>query len=94
MSGATIVNDNVVDIDASAHRNNRETAARRLAADLPRGDDRIREVSTSVLYDASVWIDSPPDVPVSFDPPAGYEVAKVFFGTNGGVCINLNEVDA
>jgi hypothetical protein len=97
MSETTTVNDNTVGISPSGRRNARETAARRLAADLPRNDDRVREVTTSVAHDVTVWLDAPEDdygSGLGFRPPRGYEIAKVFVGTNGGVAVKLREVDA
>jgi hypothetical protein len=96
MSETTTVNDNTVEISPSGMRNHRETAARRLAADLPRNDDRVREISTAVAHDATVWLDTPENdrgSGLGFRPPRGYEIEKVFVGANGGVAVKIREVD-
>jgi len=89
MTTTTFVNDNRVDIGVSAEGGEDETHARRLAADLDRGDGRIKRVRTSVTDYALVWVAED----VHFRPPEGYTVKAVYNAPDGGTAVDLGRVD-
>ena len=67
------------------------TEARRLASDLPRGCEAIREIQPGHLYDTTVWIrDTAADGGESFDIPEGWSVAETFVASSGAVALNIN----
>lgn len=90
MTTTTTVNDNRVDIGVTAKGNERETHARRLAADLDRDDDTVKRVRTSVTDYALVWVAED----VHFRPPEGYTVEAVYNAPDGGTAVDLARVDA
>jgi hypothetical protein len=96
MTTQTTVNDNTIDIGVTAARNSDETQARRFAADLPRGDDRINQVQTSVSAYVTVWLDDDfgADGGAGFRPPEGYDIVKVFVSSRGSIAIDIEQVDA
>ena len=87
----TVVNDNTVRIYASAEGNEDETAVRRLAGDLERGDNRIDRVGSSVTNYGTVWLAAEGE---HFAPPDGYEIDKVYVDDGGGVAVDIDKVDA
>ena len=90
MTTTTVVNDNRVDLGATAATNGGETRARRLAADLNRDDDRVNRVRSSVTYYAVVWVDDG----ALLRPPEGYAVESVYNAPNGGTAVHLTRTDA
>lgn len=90
MTTRTIVNDNRVDLGATAATNGGETRARRLAADLARDDDSVDRVRSSVTDYAIVWVADD----THFHPPEGYAVEAVYNAPNGGTAVDLVRVDA
>lgn len=92
MSDTTTANGNTVRVHASALRNADETAARRLAARLPRNDRRVARVAPSPAYDALLWLAHPEGESYAFPCPDGYEIYSVFRCDGGGVCLRLNQV--
>ena len=90
MTTTTVVNDNRVDLGATAATNGGETRARRLAADLDRDDDRVDRVRSSVTDYAIVWIADDG----RFRPPEGYAVESVYSAPNGGTAVHLTRTDA
>ena len=91
MTDTTTVNDNRVDFGASARGNGGDVRARRLAADLPRGDGRIDRVRSSVRHYAVVWL---ADGKTEYRPPEGFRIAKVFRSSNDDVAVCVEQVDA
>lgn len=92
MSTTATANGNAVKIHASATRNADETAARRLAARLPRNDRRVARVATSPVYDAVLWLAHPGGEKYKLPMPDGYTVDNVFRSESGAVCLQLNRV--
>ena len=90
----TVVNNHTLEVYPSAQGNSSETAARRFAASLDRNETSVREIKTSVVYDVEVWLDTDDigESGAAFYPPEGYEIAGAFVGSNGGVCLRINEV--
>ena len=92
----THANDNPLTInryDASGRSG--ETAARRLAAALPRGAEYVREVENAPLG-PQVWIEPPQKADtemVSYLVPDGFSVEKVSHFSDGTICVRYG-VDA
>jgi hypothetical protein len=91
MSETTTVNDNTVKFGVTAHERGDDVHARRFAADLERNDERVDRVNTSVTNYATVWL---ADGDTKFEAPEGYEITGVFVGSNGGVAVKIDTVDA
>jgi len=64
--------------------------ARRLAAALDRGDNRVNRIQSSTVYDAEVWIANEEAI----DAPEGWEIHSVFASSNGATCVRFTEVNA
>ena len=96
MTTTTVVNDNRVDLGATAATNGGETRARRLAADLDRDDDRVDRVRSSVRNYATVWLadDFGSDEGAAFRPPEGYEIDGIFVASNGDIGAKVERSDA
>jgi hypothetical protein len=85
-----VVNDNEVRIGVTAKGNSDETEARRLAADLDRGDPRVDRVVSSPRYYATIWLTGSK---VGFEAPEGYEIERVFITSTYHVALEIVKTD-
>ena len=94
----TVVNDTDVKLLDCQIGTERETATRRAAASLDRGDETVDHVSPNVGGRVNVWLAGTDgfegDRSIRFVPPKGWQIAYTDVTTSGSVCATIERVDA
>jgi len=89
----TEANGNALCISDSASGTGRESAARRLAADLDRADERVDSIDQEVNGAVHVWLTSPTgeggDTFHRFKPPEGWHIVSTGLSSSGATVVGL-----
>lgn len=89
----TQANGNELCIGDSAIGTERESAARRLAADLDRADERVQSIDQELTGVVCVWLATPSgegdNTCHRFRAPDGWRIVYTDVVTSGAVCVGL-----